>query len=70
MEFPWWRQCIQCLGVCVCVWAWKAQISSDVPRFPVPRGPSGAAGVVYDQRDVNAVHLKKVDQEGAIALGI
>lgn len=33
-------------------------------------GASGAAEVVYDQRDVNAVHLQQVDQEGAIGMGI
>lgn len=58
-------------SVLVCVWgASKAQISSGIPKFSLAEGGSGAAEVVYDQRDVNTVHLQQVDQEGVIALGI
>lgn len=60
-------------SVLVCVWALKAQISSGNPSFPDwGRGgrASGAAEVVYDQRDVKTVHLQQVDEEGAISLGI
>lgn len=76
------RQCLQCVGgcirvrVCVCArkgkgGALKAQISSGgvSPSCGWVRA-SGAAGVVYDQRDVKAVHLQQVKQEGAIALRI
>lgn len=54
------------LCACVCGPP-KAQIPSGVPQA---KEASQAAGAVYDQRDVNAVHLQQVDQEGAIALGI
>lgn len=52
-----------------CVWALKAQISSGA-LVSQAEGASGAAEVVYDQRDVKTVHLQQVDQEGAITLGI
>lgn len=53
----------------LCQWALKAQTSSGVPPG-WGLAPSGTAGAVYDQRDVDAVHLQQVDQEGAITLGI
>lgn len=37
---------------------------------PRPQPASGTAGVVYDQHDVDAVHLQQVHQEGAVALGV
>lgn len=65
----WESECGGSVFSVLCQWALKAQTSSGVPpRWGV--APSGTAGAVYDQRDVNAVHLQQVDQEGAITLGI
>ena len=34
------------------------------------RGNSGAAEVVYDKRDIDAIHLQQVGEEGTVTLGI
>lgn len=64
----------RCVCICVCVCKGRGGLKGtnsqwwSFPKLWV--GASGAAGVVYDQRDVKAVHLQQVEQEGAIALRI
>lgn len=70
-----WRQCLQC-GVSVGPEGTYIRRQSlhpplaPPPPLPPPTTSSGAAGTVYDQCDVNAVHLQQVHQEGAVALRV
>lgn len=79
MEVPGVEAVSSVLGVCVwmCGVGWGGARRHKYPvkiEFGVPQKEKGthsrAARVVYDQRDIEAVHLQQVHQEGAIALGI